>query len=61
MRTSSDSGSPVGCLAWPTEVAAAIVFLCSLAASYVTDAALSVDGGWMAVADAGDASDASAR
>jgi NAD(P)-dependent dehydrogenase (short-subunit alcohol dehydrogenase family) len=47
---------PLARLAKPEEIAAPILFLCSPAASYVTDAVLSVDGGWMAFADAGDAS-----
>jgi 3-oxoacyl-[acyl-carrier protein] reductase len=39
------SGRPLGRLAEPEEIAAAIVFLCSDRASYVTGAAWSVDGG----------------
>lgn len=46
---------PMGRLAKPDEIAAAIAFLCSSAASYITGTVLSVDGGWMAFADAGDA------
>jgi NAD(P)-dependent dehydrogenase (short-subunit alcohol dehydrogenase family) len=38
-------GRPLGRLAEPGEIAAAIVFLCSDRASYVTGAAWSVDGG----------------
>ncbi len=39
------AGRPLGRLAEPEEIAAAIVFLCSARASYVTGAAWSVDGG----------------
>jgi NAD(P)-dependent dehydrogenase (short-subunit alcohol dehydrogenase family) len=39
------AGRPLGRLAAPGEIAAAIVFLCSPRASYVTGAAWSVDGG----------------
>lgn len=39
------AGRPLGRLAEPSEIAAAIVFLCSPRASYVTGAAWSVDGG----------------
>jgi NAD(P)-dependent dehydrogenase (short-subunit alcohol dehydrogenase family) len=37
--------TPLGRLATPAEAAAAVVWLCSDAASYVTGIALSVDGG----------------
>ena len=43
------SGRPLGRLAEPHEIAAAIVFLCSERASYVTGAAWSVDGGTVAI------------
>jgi NAD(P)-dependent dehydrogenase (short-subunit alcohol dehydrogenase family) len=39
---------PVGRIAAPSEVAAAITWLCSDAASFVTGVALPVDGGWTA-------------
>jgi NAD(P)-dependent dehydrogenase (short-subunit alcohol dehydrogenase family) len=39
---------PIGRLADPDEIAAAIVWLCSDAASYVTGAAVPVDGGVLA-------------
>ena len=39
------AGRPLGRMAEPAEIAAAIVFLCSPRASYVTGAAWSVDGG----------------
>ena len=47
---------PLGRFADPAEIAEAAWFLCSPAASYVTGAVLSVDGGWSAFGDAGDAS-----
>jgi NAD(P)-dependent dehydrogenase (short-subunit alcohol dehydrogenase family) len=40
--------APVGRLGAPEEVAAAVVWLCSDAASFVTGVALPVDGGWVA-------------
>lgn len=49
---------PMGRLADPAEIAEAIQFLASRAASYITGTVLSVDGGWAAFGDAGDASSA---
>ena len=43
------SKRPIGRLAEPAEIAAAIVFLCSAQASYVAGAAWSVDGGTVQV------------
>ncbi len=48
-----ESRIPMGRLAEPEEIAEAIYFLCSPAASYVTGTVLSVDGGWAAFGDAG--------
>lgn len=39
---------PVGRLAEPEEIASAVLWLCSDAASFVTGHALAVDGGWVA-------------
>ncbi|UZE51059.1 SDR family NAD(P)-dependent oxidoreductase [Rhodopseudomonas sp. P2A-2r] len=47
---------PIARLARPEEIAETIYFLTSPAASYVTGSVLSVDGGWTAFGDAGDAS-----
>ena len=42
------AAEPVGRFGEPAEVAAAVVWLCSDAASFVTGVALPVDGGWVA-------------
>ena len=47
---------PMARLAMPDEIAAAICFLSSSDASYITGTVLSVDGGWTAFGDSGDAS-----
>jgi NAD(P)-dependent dehydrogenase (short-subunit alcohol dehydrogenase family) len=44
-RAAYASATPLGRIADPSEAAAAIVFLCSPAASYVTGALVAVDGG----------------
>ena len=39
---------PIGRIGEPSEIAEAVVWLCSDAASFVTGHAMSVDGGWTA-------------
>ena len=48
---------PMGRLGAPEEVADAILFLSSESARYITGSTLSVDGGWTAFGDAGNASE----
>lgn len=48
---------PMGRLGAPEEVADAILFLSSDSARYITGSTLSVDGGWTAFGDAGNASE----
>ena len=43
-----ETASPMQRMAEPEEIAAAAVWLCSEAASFVTGAALPVDGGYVA-------------
>jgi NAD(P)-dependent dehydrogenase (short-subunit alcohol dehydrogenase family) len=45
MTARQEAITPLGRLATPEEVAAAVAWLCSDAASYVTGIAMSVDGG----------------
>lgn len=40
---------PIGRLGWPEEVAAAVVWLCSKQSSFITGAAIPIDGGYTAV------------
>jgi NAD(P)-dependent dehydrogenase (short-subunit alcohol dehydrogenase family) len=42
------SGEPIGRFGRPEEIAVAVVWLCSDAASFLTGVALPVDGGWVA-------------
>ena len=48
LAESVTSMEPVGRLGKPEEIAEAVVWLCSDAASFVTGHAMSVDGGWVA-------------
>jgi NAD(P)-dependent dehydrogenase (short-subunit alcohol dehydrogenase family) len=42
------AGEPMGRVGKPEEIAAAVMWLCSDSASFVTGQALAVDGGWVA-------------
>jgi NAD(P)-dependent dehydrogenase (short-subunit alcohol dehydrogenase family) len=47
-RTQLESMHPIGRIGTPTEVAAAVAWLCSDASSFVTGAVLPIDGGFTA-------------
>jgi NAD(P)-dependent dehydrogenase (short-subunit alcohol dehydrogenase family) len=42
------AGEPIGRIGEPSEIAGAVLYLCSTGASFVTGAVLPVDGGWVA-------------
>ena len=48
MEAALVGGEPIGRAGRPEEVAAAVIWLCSDSASFVTGHALAVDGGWVA-------------
>ena len=47
LRTVLETVEPIGRIAQPEEIAQAVVWLCSDAASFVTGHAFAVDGGWV--------------
>jgi NAD(P)-dependent dehydrogenase (short-subunit alcohol dehydrogenase family) len=48
MKSALISGEPIGRLGTPMEIANAVMWLCSDAASFVIGQAIAVDGGWVA-------------
>jgi NAD(P)-dependent dehydrogenase (short-subunit alcohol dehydrogenase family) len=42
------AGEPIGRIGEPSEIADAVLYLCSARASFVTGVALPADGGWVA-------------
>jgi NAD(P)-dependent dehydrogenase (short-subunit alcohol dehydrogenase family) len=48
VRAALAAGTPIARLGSPTEIAAAVVWLCDEASSFVTGQAIAVDGGWTA-------------
>jgi NAD(P)-dependent dehydrogenase (short-subunit alcohol dehydrogenase family) len=42
------ASQPIGRMGTPEEIASAVLYLCSDAASLITGQALAVDGGWVA-------------